>query len=215
MGLYDYKPSQFATVCQLARGGMGRVEIAVRRGEGSFERLYAVKRLHSSHRTDPSYRTMFMDEARIAGAIQHSNVVGVLDVGEDERGPFLVMEYVEGITLRRAVSLCRRNGIPLGLDLIAATGLALASPFRPVAPGSCECRGTSGSLSKFRFHRGCAAEQTCSLSRSPAANSTASGLITTLTTRPPNFAPTSDSSLQRAFSPAATAIATAAASTPG
>ncbi|MAQ19657.1 MAG: hypothetical protein CMN30_33250 [Sandaracinus sp.] len=127
MGLYDYKPSQFATVCQLARGGMGRVEIAVRRGEGSFERLYAVKRLHSSHRTDPSYRTMFMDEARIAGAIQHSNVVGVLDVGEDERGPFLVMEYVDGVPLSKVVRHHAQRDELLPIQLCAAIGAQAAA----------------------------------------------------------------------------------------
>ncbi|MBO6935188.1 MAG: serine/threonine protein kinase [Deltaproteobacteria bacterium] len=127
MGLYDYEPSQFATVCQLARGGMGRVEIAVRRGEGSFERLYAVKRLHSSHRTDPAYRSMFIDEARIAGAIQHSNVVSVLDVGEDERGPFLVMEYVDGVPLSKVVRHHAQRDELLPVQLCAAIGAQAAA----------------------------------------------------------------------------------------
>ena len=45
---------------------MGRVELAMR-SESGFERLYAVKRLHPQLREDESFRTMFLDEARVAG----------------------------------------------------------------------------------------------------------------------------------------------------
>ena len=46
-----------------------------------------------------------MDEARIAGLVRHPNVVSVTDVGEDAKGPFLVMQYVEGITAGELISL--------------------------------------------------------------------------------------------------------------
>src|SRR5262245_34423797 len=83
---------------ELARGGMGCVDLVVRR-EGRFERLYAMKRLHPHFVVDPSVRSMFVDEARVAGLVRHPNLVAVLDVGEDEVGPFLVMDYVEGVSL--------------------------------------------------------------------------------------------------------------------
>src|SRR5260370_29120732 len=75
---------------------MGRVELVVRR-EGSFARVYAMKRLRAELAEDGAVRAMFLEEARIAGLIRHPNVVPVLDVGEDELGPYLVMEYIEGI----------------------------------------------------------------------------------------------------------------------
>lgn len=77
-------------VCHLAQGGMGSVELVVRR-EGTFRRLYAIKRPHPHHRHDAVMRSMFTEEARLAGLIRHPNVVGVLDVGEDQDGPFLVI----------------------------------------------------------------------------------------------------------------------------
>lgn len=94
--------AQYREVKQLASGGMGTVSVCVRQ-TGTFERLYAVKRLHPHLRGDPDMRSMFLDEARMAGLLRHANVVPVLDVGEDTEGPFLVMDYVEGVSLARFV----------------------------------------------------------------------------------------------------------------
>jgi serine/threonine-protein kinase len=113
--LFDTQTSTRLTVCELASGGMGRVDLALRR-EGSFRRLYAVKRLHPHLRDDPEFRAMFVDEARIAGLIEHPNVVGVLDVGEDADGPFLVMAYVDGLSLAVLLAFAVKNGEPLPLQ---------------------------------------------------------------------------------------------------
>lgn len=105
------------TVREIARGGMGVVELVLRR-EGSFERLHALKRLLPALRSDPSVRRMFLDEARVAGLLRHPNVVSVLDVGEDERGPYLVMDYVDGISLARLIADTPAGDlIPLGVCL--------------------------------------------------------------------------------------------------
>ncbi|MEZ4373333.1 MAG: hypothetical protein R3B07_21095 [Polyangiaceae bacterium] len=46
-------------------------------------------RLRGEYMEDPSVLAMLFDEARIAGLIRHPNVVSVLDVGEDDAGPYL------------------------------------------------------------------------------------------------------------------------------
>lgn len=143
--------SSYQPVTHLANGGVGRVDLVVRR-EGSFERLYALKRLHAQHREDADFRTMFFDEARIAGLVRHPNVVSVLDVGEDAEGPFLVMDYIEGVALSAIIQRARasktqvpmqlalRIGIEaaLGLhaahELVSADGEALALVHRDVSP---------------------------------------------------------------------------------
>ena len=115
----------------IARGGLGVVELVVR-AEGQFRRLYALKRLHPHLRAEPEIRAMFMEEARIAGLIHHPNVVSVLDVGEDEEGPFLLMEYIEGLSLSAIVNElgARDELVPLGIGLRiarqAAEGLRAA-----------------------------------------------------------------------------------------
>lgn len=86
----------------LSAGGMGRVELALKL-DGNFKRLYALKRILPEHFRADGYLAMFEDESRLAGLLHHPNVVSVLDVGNDEEGPFLAMEYVEGITVKDLV----------------------------------------------------------------------------------------------------------------
>lgn len=106
----------YRPVCNLARGGMGQVDLCVRRA-GTFERLYAVKRLHPHLREDDAMRSMFLEEARVAGLVRHANVVSVLDVGEDADGPYLVMDYIEGVSLSRLVASRAEAGDPLPIPL--------------------------------------------------------------------------------------------------
>ena len=100
----------------LSEGGMGQVDLCVREG-GSFKRLYAMKRLKPGVREDAECRAMFVQEARLAGLVHHPNVVSVLDVGEDQGGPFLVMEYVEGVTVSDVLRAAQQSAIPIPLSV--------------------------------------------------------------------------------------------------
>jgi serine/threonine-protein kinase len=116
---------------RIAEGGMGYVELVARR-EGRFSRLFARKRLHPALRTDRALRAMFLDEARLSGLIRHPNVVSVLEVGEDEEGPFLLMDYVEGPTVAQILECVepRERLLPVALSVSivaqAARGLHAA-----------------------------------------------------------------------------------------
>ena len=85
---------------RIAEGGMGYVELCAR-GDGPSLGWAARKRLHPHLRSDPAFHVMFMDEGRLASAIRHPNVVEVSEVGADDEGPYLVMDYVEGLPLCR------------------------------------------------------------------------------------------------------------------
>jgi serine/threonine-protein kinase len=102
----------YRLVCNIAKGGMGQVELVVR-ADADFARLYARKRLLQSLVDDEQSRAMFRDEARIAGMLRHPNVVGVYDVGEDDEGLYLLMDYVEGVPLNTLISQARRVGEPI------------------------------------------------------------------------------------------------------
>jgi len=110
---------------------MGRVELVVR-SEGQFRRAYACKRLRRRLVDDPDARAMFVSEARIAGLVHHPNVVSVIDVGEDDEGPFLVMDYVEGMSLSQLIKalIARQERLPIQIAvrifLDVARGLAAA-----------------------------------------------------------------------------------------
>ena len=70
---------------------------------------------------------MFMDEARLAGLVRHPNVVGVSDVGEDDDGPYLIMDYVEGVSLSRAIrEMARaRRAVPMQVAVRICREVAL------------------------------------------------------------------------------------------
>lgn len=97
---------------------MGEVALGLRE-TGTFRRLVAIKRLRPEYQDEPSFRTMFLEEAKIAGLIRHPHVVSVLDVGTDERGPFLIMEYVEGVTASRIVQMSAAQKSPLPVQVVA------------------------------------------------------------------------------------------------
>jgi len=62
---------------------------------------------------------MFLEEGRIAGLVRHPQVVSVVDVGEDDAGPYLVMDFVEGVSLAELVAraAARRQRVPMAVAL--------------------------------------------------------------------------------------------------
>lgn len=106
----------------LARGGMGEVKLGMRQA-GEFRRLVAIKRLRPEYADDPRFHDMFLAEARLAGLVRHANVVSVLDVGVDEGGPYLVMDYVEALTL---ADVLKAGAVPLQVALRIVREVALA-----------------------------------------------------------------------------------------
>jgi serine/threonine protein kinase len=80
---------------------MAVVHLGRLRGSIGFARTVAIKRLHPHLAKDADFRSMFIDEARLAARITHPNVVQTLDVVADGDEVFLVMEYVAGETLSR------------------------------------------------------------------------------------------------------------------
>src|SRR5262245_40542812 len=75
---------------------MGTVFLAKKTSAHGFQRLVALKRLHDHLRDDPDFIKMFIDEARLAARLHHLHVVPIVEVGEDESGLYVVMDYVEG-----------------------------------------------------------------------------------------------------------------------
>jgi serine/threonine protein kinase len=104
---------------RIASGGMGTVYLGRVVGAGGFERRVAIKAMHPHIARDPAAVAMFLDEARLAARIHHPNVVATLDIDQGEDGLFLVMEYVEGVTVRNILSALRRGDVagPLSLAL--------------------------------------------------------------------------------------------------
>ncbi len=84
---------------EIASGGMASVHLGRLIGPVGFNRTVAIKRLHPHLARDPVFVSMFVDEARLAARIHHTNVVSTLDVVTADGELFLVMEYVQGESL--------------------------------------------------------------------------------------------------------------------
>lgn len=96
-----YRLDRYELLCKIGQGGMASVWLARTQGKHGFERLVALKTVLPEHASDREFRTMLLDEARIAAGIDHPNVARILDVGEDRDVPFIVLEYIAGDSLAR------------------------------------------------------------------------------------------------------------------
>ncbi len=87
----------YELITELASGGMATVFLG--RSLTVDAPLVAVKRPHKHLASDKVFRSMLIDEARLASAIHHENVVKVRELGFEGGEPFVVMDYVEGASL--------------------------------------------------------------------------------------------------------------------
>jgi serine/threonine protein kinase len=95
------KIGRYELCFELASGGMASVHLARVEGNPGFEKLVALKRIHPHLACEREYVEMFLDEARIASRITHSNVCSVFDFGEADGEYFIAMEYLVGEPLSR------------------------------------------------------------------------------------------------------------------
>nr|WP_257792732.1 serine/threonine-protein kinase [Sorangium cellulosum] len=98
LGLGRYRP-----IAKLGRGGMADVFLAMAHGPASVNKLVVVKRLRSFADEEDRQVLMFMDEAKLSARMNHPNVVQTYEVGSDQEGYFIVMEYLEGQPLKRVM----------------------------------------------------------------------------------------------------------------
>jgi serine/threonine protein kinase len=101
------RPKQFGRyylVDRLGEGGMAEVYTAVAFGAEKFRRTFVVKLLHSSAQRTPSLVEMFIDEAKLASNLVHSNIIPVYDFGKMGDEYFMAQEYVLGRDLRKLVT---------------------------------------------------------------------------------------------------------------
>lgn len=105
---------------ELASGGMATVYIGRLVGPAGFSRTVAIKRLHPHLSKDPEFVAMLLDEARLAGRIQHPNVAATLDVVAQNGELFVVMEYLHGETLSRLLRAARSRAEAIPPDVAVA-----------------------------------------------------------------------------------------------
>lgn len=118
---------------------IGRYEIKDKIGEGAMAKVYrafdpdinrsvAFKVLKSDFCVDEEYLSRFLREAKAAGALSHSNIVTVFDVGEIENSPYIMMELLEGKDLSEVLKERKKLSVSevliIGLQLAKALNYA-------------------------------------------------------------------------------------------
>ena len=89
---------RYEIIKSIGEGGMANVYLA---NDTFLDRKVAVKVLRGDLSTDEKFIRRFQREAYAASALSHPNIVEMYDVGEDNGTYFIVMEYIEGRTLKQ------------------------------------------------------------------------------------------------------------------
>lgn len=110
---------RYTLVGRLAVGGMAEVYAAKQASAVGFERLVALKVIHPHLVGERDFVAMFIDEARIAMHLRHSNIVPVLDLAEEGGAYALAMDWVDGVDLGEAIGRLREGQRIFPPELIA------------------------------------------------------------------------------------------------
>ncbi|HEY3805918.1 MAG TPA: serine/threonine-protein kinase [Kofleriaceae bacterium] len=92
---------KYRLIAEIARGGMGIVYLAMAQGPAGFSKLLVVKELQPELTEEPAFLKMFLEEARLAARLNHSNIVQTNEVGADGSRYFMAMDYLDGRGLER------------------------------------------------------------------------------------------------------------------
>jgi serine/threonine-protein kinase len=111
---------RYEVIGEIGRGSMG---VVYKARDPAIGRMVAVKSIPETFGLQTGKREEFIkrlrQEAMTAGRLQHPNVVTIFDVGDTELGPFIAMEYLDGVTLRDVITAGKKVSMGQLIEIIA------------------------------------------------------------------------------------------------
>ncbi len=116
MASADKRFGKYNLLHRLAVGGMAEIFIARHQGLQGFSRKIVIKRIRPHLSKEQTFVTMFLNEAKLAAQLNHSNICQIYDLGRIDESYFIAMEYVRGRDMRQVVSRADKKGIKFPLE---------------------------------------------------------------------------------------------------
>jgi TonB family protein len=119
---------QYVLIDKIASGGMAEVWKARMRGVEGFQKIVAIKKILPHLSDNQEFIEMFVDEAKLAAQLNHSNIIHIYDLGKISNSYYIAMEYVDGHDLKAILKRAQERDQPMMVEvaLFVASKLAAA-----------------------------------------------------------------------------------------